>query len=271
MTSGDELRRRAQAAQRVLQGEAPSTVAADYAISVEELEQWRRYYLGDRANSKHRVKRLVARWPRLDAALKRQWYRWQISQGEFRSGEAEFEALDQLVRPGDFVLDVGANIGTFTRRLSDLVGPEGRVVAFEPIMATFALLVGNVADRQNVSVFNAAVSDSPGQLQMKIPAFGSGWQSNANATVLKSGSGLPVLSVPLDNFQWPARVTLVKVDTEGHEAAALNGMRALLTRDHPTMIVEINDATSESILEELGYKRRKLSNGAEIFFHPAAA
>jgi FkbM family methyltransferase len=246
MVSGDELLLRAKAAQRVLQGEAPSVVAADHGISVEELEQWRRHYLGDRDNSRHRIKRLVARWPQLEAALK-------------------FRALDELVRPGDWVLDVGANIGTFTRRLSDLVGVEGRVVAFEPIISTFSLLVGNVADRGNVTLFNVAVSERSARLHMAIPAFGSGLRSSANAVVIKSGSGLAVLSLALDSFDWPARIALIKVDTEGHELEALRGMRGLLSRDHPTLIVEINDVMTMKMLDELGYERRRLSGGATIF------
>jgi FkbM family methyltransferase len=265
MVSGDELLLRAKAAQRVLQGEAPSVVAADHGISVEELEQWRRHYLGDRDNSRHRIKRLVARWPQLEAALKREWYRWQIKRGRFGSDEAEFRALDELVRPGDWVLDVGANIGTFTRRLSDLVGVEGRVVAFEPIISTFSLLVGNVADRGNVTLFNVAVSERSARLHMAIPAFGSGLRSSANAVVIKSGSGLAVLSLALDSFDWPARIALIKVDTEGHELEALRGMRGLLSRDHPTLIVEINDVMTMKMLDELGYERRRLSGGATIF------
>src|SRR5206468_2890137 len=117
-----ELMRRGLAAQRVLQGESPASVAAEHHVSIEELERWRRYYLGDRGVSQHALKRAVARMPTLDLALKRTWYRWQIRTGRFRSDEPEFDALDQLVHEGDWVLDIGANVGTFTRRLSELVG-----------------------------------------------------------------------------------------------------------------------------------------------------
>lgn len=49
--------------------------------------------------------------------------------------------------PGDWALDIGANVGHYTKRMSDLAGPEGRVIAFEPVPDTFAVLCANAQAR----------------------------------------------------------------------------------------------------------------------------
>ena len=62
----------------------------------------------------------------------------------FVSDEPEFAVLDQYVRPGDWVVDVGVKIGHYTKRLSDLVGLNRRVLAFEAMPVTFSILAANV-------------------------------------------------------------------------------------------------------------------------------
>src|SRR4051794_7022915 len=59
--------------------------------------------------------------------------------------EAEGGVFDQLVGPGQIVIEVGANIGTHTVRLGQLVGPGGAVIAFEPQRVLFYLLCANLA------------------------------------------------------------------------------------------------------------------------------
>src|SRR6185312_12382199 len=91
------------------------------------------------------LKRIAARLPQpVQHRLKRALYAHQIRRGTFRTPEPEFDLLPQLVRPGSVVIDVGANIGHYTLRLAQLVGPEGRVYAFEPMPKTFDLLCRNV-------------------------------------------------------------------------------------------------------------------------------
>ena len=77
------------------------------------------------------LKRLASRLPFPARQTLRAWKYWlQAASGHFRSDEPEFHQLQELVRTGDWVLDVGANVGQYTLRLSELVGKEGRVIAF---------------------------------------------------------------------------------------------------------------------------------------------
>src|SRR5215471_2881975 len=92
------------------------------------------------------LKSLAGRLPsKLQQELKRLYFARGLRKGTFESEEIEFRRLEEWVGAGDWVLDLGANVGYFTAKLSRLVGPGGRVLAFEPIRETFELLSANVA------------------------------------------------------------------------------------------------------------------------------
>ena len=79
----------------------------------------------------------------------------------------------QLVFPGDSVLDIGANIGQYSRLLSSWVGATGRVYAFEPIPQIFDFLSNNVRKLGlgNIEPLNFALSDAGGITTMVIPTY----------------------------------------------------------------------------------------------------
>ena len=91
------------------------------------------------------LKKIAARLPlRIQQELKRLFFAYQIRANRFFTAEKEFAIVDRLVSPGDWVLDIGANIGQYTKRFSDLVGHSGRVIAFEPVPDTFELLTSTL-------------------------------------------------------------------------------------------------------------------------------
>src|SRR5689334_11447094 len=107
------------------------------------------------------LKRTAARLPnRWQQQLKRILFASQIRGGRFYTSEAEYALLSRLVSPGDWVLDIGANVGHYTVRFSELVHREGRVFAFEPVPETFELLAANtaLAALNNITLINAAAS-----------------------------------------------------------------------------------------------------------------
>ena len=80
--------------------------------------------------------------------------------GEY--SEAEPALWRKLVKPGDTVLDIGANIGALTLPLSDMVGPTGRVFAFEPHPQNFMLLKQNCSGRSNIRCWDVALGADTG-------------------------------------------------------------------------------------------------------------
>jgi FkbM family methyltransferase len=223
------------------------------------------------------VKRWLSRLPLgAQQELKRLRFGAQIRRGAFATDEAEYGRLAEWVTGGDWVIDAGANVGHYTCRLSQLVGPAGRVLAFEPVPRTFELLAANVAalPDSNVTLFNAAVSEEVAEPRMTMPPFETGLANYYQASIGDHGKGggepFAVLSLPVDHIGIPRRVSLVKVDVEGHEPFALRGMRKLLERDHPVLIVEGRSEEVRGFLEGLGYSHEDTSGSPNRIFRPRA-
>ncbi|MGH8202864.1 MAG: FkbM family methyltransferase [Steroidobacteraceae bacterium] len=202
------------------------------------------------------LKRLSSRLPLgVQQELKRWHFAHQLRTGQFTTSEPEYQRLDDWVRPGDWVIDIGANVGHYALRLSKLVGPAGRVMAFEPVPETFEILASQIsaAAAHNVSLFNIAASAKIGVAGVFLPKFTSGLTNYYMASLTPEGSEFNVLTFPLDALMPLKPITLVKMDVEGHELQALQGMQALLLRDRPRLIVEGRSEDVASFLTRLGY------------------
>lgn len=144
--------------------------------------------------------------------------------------------MQQILRPGDIVIDVGANVGAHTLLASRLVGPTGRVHAIEASPSIFQMLEKNVRINQaaNVSTYNAAVSDSAGSVTVYLNR-----RSNLGGTTIlrteadqrSAGAEAVVPSCPLQDLV-PAddirAARLIKIDVEGAEWLVVKGMQKLL-------------------------------------------
>lgn len=217
------------------------------------------------------LKKLVSLLPTgLQSELKRIHYWYQIKRGSFNTDEPEYKLLRNFIVKGSWVIDIGANIGHYSKRFSDLVGCDGRVIAFEPIPETFAILAANLrqAECDNVSLFNAAVSDKTDVVGMNIPSFKTGLKNyyQAHLTTDSKISELKVISLQIDRLELPGTISLVKIDAEGHELKVLEGMKELLCRDHPILIVETDQAEIVELLKCLGYVNKKISGSPNMLF-----
>lgn len=217
------------------------------------------------------LKRIAARLPGpWQLELKRLHFRRQLRRGEFVTNEPECEMVPGLVARGDWVLDIGANVGHYTHLLSQLVGPEGRVIALEPVPETFALLAANIlhAAHGNVTLLNVAASDATALVRMQLPRFSTGLTNYYRARVVQgcSDSDLRVLTLALDSLPLMSPVRFIKIDAEGHEAAVLRGMRALLTRDRPALIVETASSDAEEFLSAWGYTGTRQAGSPNVLF-----
>jgi FkbM family methyltransferase len=189
------------------------------------------------------IRKLASMLPcSLQEELRRIRFLHRARSDNFSPNEPEAEILERFVSTGDWVIDVGAIVGQYTLLLSRLVGPSGRVLAFEPMTTTAATLASvsaRYAAWQNVSVFNLAASDNVGTFSFELPIDQAGLHNYERAQVNENGS-LPVLGIPIDTLRIPNRVSLAKIDAEGHEIEILNGMRNTIERDLPVLIVEDN-------------------------------
>lgn len=145
----------------------------------------------------------------------------------------EYEAFKKCVRPGDIVLDVGANVGAYSTLFGQWVIPGGRVFAFEPIPSVCTVLKDHVRINrlQNVvTIVPVAVSDRQGTVAM-IGAENSGCSRVANRAEIACGPNLlQVDSITLDAF-CSAKGLLpncLKIDVEGFEVNVLRGAREII-------------------------------------------
>jgi FkbM family methyltransferase len=222
---------------------------------------------------KQLVSRLPAEW---QWSLKRRWYRRQVVANRFDLEGDEEEVLRRLLAPGDWVLDVGANVGHYAVACSRIVGPSGRVVALEPVPETFALLSHNclALEARNVTLLNLAASDRSSVRGMSVPRFASGIPrpTEAHLTDTSESDDVHVVTLALDDLSWPTRIALVKIDTEGHELSVLRGLAQLISRDRPHLIVEKSSDAVVAFLADFGYRLSPLSGPSNyVLVHQKAA
>lgn len=223
-----------------------------------------------------RLKWVASKLPRsFQRELKRLNFWWQINRGEFLTDEPEFSRLDRWVSEGDWVMDVGANVGHYTKRLSELVGEPGRVFAFEPMAETFELLVSNLSrfSHSNVVPFNIAASDEVGIAVMSMPKFKTGLDNYYQARVGAGlGGGHSVLKFPLGRLFGDFSFKLIKIDVEGHEHEAVTGLLPLIEKAKPVLIVEGFDESVERLLERLGYRTHQfVGSPNRVFVHASSS
>jgi FkbM family methyltransferase len=177
---------------------------------------------------------------------------------------ATSEVIARLLHPGDLALDVGANVGFMTVLMGRWAGPDGRVMAFEPHPDLFRLLKENVglaarSPSATVELHNAAVGEVTGQASLVIPP---GFETNdglasLSATPRDSDTVISVDVVTLDDLLGDRRVSVLKIDVEGHELSVLKGAARLIELHAVRHIVfeEHTGSTSPvcTFLKERGY------------------
>jgi FkbM family methyltransferase len=166
--------------------------------------------------------------------------------GEFSAQEGDF--LIRLVRSGDLVVEVGANIGAHTVGLARRVGAAGRVVAFEPQRACYALLQSQLALNRlhNVHAYHLALGQRPGELWVPATQYSeTGNFGGIALTDVPQEHGEKVGVGTLDAHFPSEKVALLKIDVEGMEREVLEGGLGLLKRAQPLLYVE-NDRVNRS-------------------------
>lgn len=151
---------------------------------------------------------------------------------------AETQLFQRLVRPGQCVVDVGANIGYFTLLFARAVGPSGRVIALEPEPGNLALLRRNVEVNgyRNVTIVPKAAWHEPDTLTLHVSGKNRGdhrlFAADERRSTIRVDAG------PLDRLaEIPQVVHVVKMDIQGAEMRALEGMRGVLERNRDVVLV----------------------------------
>jgi len=178
------------------------------------------------------------------------------------------DALEGLLHAGDIFYDIGANVGFFTVLAARLVGPGGRVVAFEPLPANVAALRRNLALNgfANAVVVEAAAGVAGGTADLvpeEEPTWArlAGMERGSDAPPDPSAGAVRVRVVSVDETVEAGAApppTLVKIDVEGAELDVVSGMARTLRTHRPTLLVEMHGKNREfaALLARHGYAGR---------------
>jgi FkbM family methyltransferase len=162
---------------------------------------------------------------------------------------------NNMIKPGDTVLECGAHHGFTTLLLAERVGPEGKIVAFEASKHNFDILAKNIELNKlsNVTAYNYAVGRTEGQMCIS---------SSMNSNVLRTSSGDKVKMVCLDRFK-DENPNFLKIDVEGYEAEVLKGAQGVLDTKpkievevHTEFLAKYNTSTQEilDLIRAKGYE-----------------
>lgn len=187
--------------------------------------------------------------------------RWIVGSGTHGCWLGSYEIkkrrlIEQVVTEGSVMYDIGANAGFFTLLASVLVGPKGRVIAFEPLPRNLGFLKENLGLNRmtNVTVIEAAVSDHGG-----VASFAGG-ASDALGHLALNGE-FQVTTVSLDDLVERREIPTpddIKMDVEGAEMLVLAGAKSILLNVHPALFIDTHgrDVHRQALdfLESLGYQ-----------------
>jgi FkbM family methyltransferase len=189
-----------------------------------------------------------------------------------------FRFMRRVVRPGDAVLDVGANVGVFTVLLARWVGTGGHVYAFEPTLEARAglqdhLILNHVADR--VTIIPDAISDAPGRSSFHTVGISGENTLSPKHSRLPTADAIEVSVTTIDAFCLERGIipSLIKIDIEGYEIHALRGAREILARHSPLVVVElhpmnwpeigVNAEELTGLLDEMNYQTNALGENPD--------
>jgi FkbM family methyltransferase len=192
--------------------------------------------------------------------------------------EDEIKFLRILLKPGQKVIDIGANYGLYTLSMANAIGSEGRLWAFEPGSSTAAYLKESlVVNRIEMVVLDQrALSEQAGTARLSLNA-----NAELNELVRDGGDGRLTEEVALTSldeaqqyYGW-SDIDFIKIDAEGEEAAIIKGGRRFLEKNSPLIQYEIKAGAAYHLdlvrlFSDIGYLSYRLIPGLNVLvpFNP---
>ena len=186
----------------------------------------------------------------------------------------------RMLKPGDTAVDAGAHVGFFTMQMAAMVGPAGKVYAFEPLDSNADLLERSIGENgfaDRIVFRRSALGASSGTATLTFP---DETLNSGGAYLLRDGDQplmgnrterIPV--VALDDLGLQRPVRLIKMDVEGAEPQVIEGAARLIAEDRPAILSELHHTQLERAsgttadrflarMRALGYRAHALDGGA---------
>jgi FkbM family methyltransferase len=204
---------------------------------------------GARLRLSRRAKSAIKKW--LPAEVKWIQQRRKFWSDYFWYGERELLELRKYVPRNKIAIDVGGNIGVYTYHLSRLAK---QVVTIEPNPDYCSMLAA--LNLKNVRLERVALSSRSGVASLRVPSvhgLPDTGMASLESTAVSDDELHSCLEVPvrtLDSYRFQ-QVGFIKIDVEGHEESVIGGALETINRDHPAMLIEIEERHNAGGLERV--------------------
>ena len=188
--------------------------------------------------------------------------------------------LPELVGEGATAIDIGANLGYYSRYISQAIGEGGRLYSIEPVAPILGVLRHNLRHCKNVEILPYALGEEEREIVMCNDTaryqgyFGTGQNFVGDAAAESEGEGeqkgerFPAqMRRGSELFSKLTRLNFIKCDIEGYEVVVMNELRPLLERFRPTVLIETGGENRPKIIalfRSLGYRGFTLEHGKEV-------
>lgn len=193
--------------------------------------------------------------------------------------------IDTCVKPGDFVLDIGANIGTTITRLASKIGAKGYAIGFEPSPSNYRRATGHIEmnELKNCHVENIGLGDKPGSFKLfRVNEHNPGMNRILKTEEVNEYPYDEIQIITLDDYclqKGISQINAIKIDVEGFEYFALKGGQNALSKWKPAILMELNNGFLKehnlsvsdvfNLLKECGYQHF-VKAGTGEFVTPAS-
>lgn len=192
--------------------------------------------------------------------------------GMLKSKYPELFYLDKLIKPGFICVDIGANVGYYTTRLSNLTGISGHVYSIEPVPLFAQVFLSNCRQfaLNNVTLYQVALGAENRKVVLETPVlnnvFRHGLTHIVEETETSNGEQYTADMVVADElFEPMQRIDFLKCDVEGYEVHLFPHLINTLKRCRPVLQIEIgseqNRTQMHNLLSPLKYKWFGLNQG----------
>jgi FkbM family methyltransferase len=172
--------------------------------------------------------------------------------------------VKNLIKKGDYIIDIGANLGYYTQIFGKLTGKTGKVYAVEPVEMFRKVLQGSIRKLSNVSVLPFALGLEDGkEISMGLPMT-SKYLSHGRTKIVDSKPNdtyayefTSEMKHPISLFQDIEKIDYIKCDIEGYEVVVFPAMKGIIEKHKPTIQIETDGNNRKEILNLLlpmGYK-----------------
>lgn len=168
-----------------------------------------------------------------------------VRNGFLKGGYPELFFLEKIVQPGYVCIDIGANVGYYSDRLTGLVGDSGHVHAVEPIPLFAKVWQSNVRHQKRATLHNVALGDQPGQVEMGIPMRNGMIRHGMTKIAHTENEDYyrkfdVTMAVPDELFAKLERLDFVKCDVEGFESVVFGHMQGIIEKFRPMVQSELS-------------------------------